>query len=205
MEALLIRPGEGSHHTAADRLTSLITCPLPRAELTPLAYRHMENADDALADSLASAQSNYEKVKLVENHRGMGNHLDLAESSDLAAQNRTIAISADPAEELGLIKTYAPESLRRLYNQRNTVDHSGSRRSAALGATTRTALSLAGAELDRILHAQIEALGDLAPLNLVVRAETELRLVGTLGGQVIQLASGADDPTSHTSVGSLVK
>lgn len=75
------------------------------------------------------------------------------------------------------------ESLRRLYNQRNTVAHSGSLRSAAIGATTRTALSLVGAGLDRIVHAQLEAHGELAPLSLVARAEIELRLVGTPGGR----------------------
>ncbi len=183
VEALLIRPGEGSYHTAADRLASLITCSLPRAELTPLAYRHMENADDALADSLGSAQSNYEKVKLVEDHLRMGSQLELADGSDLAAQSRIVAIINNPPEELGRIRTYITESLRRLYNQRNTVAHSGSLRSAALGATTRTALSLVGAGLDRIVHAQLDGQGGLTPLSLVARAETELRLVGTLGGR----------------------
>ncbi|MYF45466.1 MAG: hypothetical protein F4223_03325 [Rhodobacteraceae bacterium] len=183
VEALLIRPGEGSYHTAADRLASLVTCSLPRAELTSLAFRHMKKADDSLAASLSSAHSNYEKVKLVEDHLRKGNRLDLAEGSDLAAQDRIIEIIKDPAADLNRIKTYVTESLRRLYNQRNTVAHSGSLRSAALSATTRTALSLVGAGLDRIVHAQLEARGDLAPLSLVARAETELRLVGTPGGR----------------------
>lgn len=183
VEALLIRPGEGSHHTAADRLASLVACSLPRAELTPLAYQHMKNADDALADSLMSARSNCERVQLVEDYLRLGNHLELPKGSDLAAQDRIIAIINDPSAELCRIKTYVTESLRRLYNQRNTVAHSGSLRSAALDATTRTALSLVGAGLDRIVHAQLEAHGELAPLSLVARAEIELRLVGTPGGK----------------------
>lgn len=183
IEGLLIRPGEGSHHVAADRLAALIACSLPRAELTPLAYRHMENADDALANSLGSAESNHEKVRLVEDHLRKGSQLVLADGSDLAAQSRIIAIINDPSQELSRIKIYVTESLRRLYNQRNTVAHSGSLRSAALDATIRTALSLVGAGLDRIVHAQLEARGDLAPLSLVARAEIELRLVGTPGGR----------------------
>lgn len=183
VEALLIRPGEGSHHAAADRLASLVACSLPRAELTPLAYQHLENADDELAESLASAQSNYEKVQFVEDYLSLGNQLVLPNGSDVAAQNRITAIINDPSAELSRIKTYVTESLRRLYNQRNTVAHSGSLRSAALDATTRTALSLVGAGLDRIVHAQLEAHGELAPLSLVARAEIELRLVGTPGGR----------------------
>jgi len=183
VEALLIRPGEGSHHLAADRLASLIACSLPRAELTPLAYRHLENANDALAQALAASQTNFEKVQRVEGHLRAGNQLKLPASSDLAAQNRIIAIIQEPAAELSRIKGYVTKSLRRLYNQRNTVAHAGSLRSAALNATTRTALSLVGAGLDRIVHAQLETDGKLAPLSLVARAEVELRLAGSPGGR----------------------
>ena len=65
IEGLLIRPGEGQYYLAADRLAALVTCSLPRAELTPLAHRHMRVADDNLAEELAAAESNYARVKLV--------------------------------------------------------------------------------------------------------------------------------------------
>ncbi len=186
IEALLIRPGEGSHHLAADRLAALITCSLPRAELTPLAYRHIENArGDRLAQFLEATDTNYEKVELVEDHLRMGHKLALTEGTDLGAQDRILAIIADPAEELRRTQRYVTESLRRLYNQRNTIAHSGSLRSIALAATTRTSMSLVGAGLDRIVHAQLQASGHLAPLGLVARAETELRLVGTTGGRAL--------------------
>ncbi len=183
MEALLIRPGEGSHHLAADRLASLIACSLPRAELTPLAYQHIENANDDLAHALADTHTNFDKVELVQAHLRAGNRLNLTHGSDLAAQNRIAAIIQDPAAELGRIKAYVTESLRRPYNQHNTVAHAGSLRSAALTATTRTALSLVGAGLDRILHAQLQTDGELPPLSLVPSAEVELGLAGTTGGR----------------------
>jgi hypothetical protein len=185
IEALLIRPGEGSHHLAADRLASLIACSLPRAELTPLAYRHLENANDDLARALTKTHTNFDKVELVESHLRTGGRLDLTDGSDVAAQDRIVAIIQDPAAELGRIKAYVTESLRRLYNQRNTVAHAGSLRSAALTATTRTALSLVGAGLDRIVHAQLGTDGDLPPLSLVARAEVELNLVGSTGGRTL--------------------
>ncbi len=185
IEALLIRPGEGSHHLAADRLASLIACSLPRAELTPLAFRHQENTDDALAQALSESHANYAKVQHVEAHLRAGNRLNLSESNDLAAQDRIVAIIQDPRIQLGQIKDYVTESLRRLYNQRNTVAHAGSLRSAALSATIRTTLSLVGAGLDRIVHAQLESDGELQPLSLVARADVELRLVGTPGGRAL--------------------
>lgn len=81
------------------------------------------------------------------------------------------------------IRSYVTESLRRLYNQRNTIVHAGSLRSAVLPATVRTSLSLVGAGLDRIVHTLLQTNGQLAPLSLVARAETELRLVGQVGGR----------------------
>lgn len=135
IEALLIRPGEGSHHTAADRLAALVACSLPRAELTSLAYRHNESGvDDELAKSIGRTATNLEKVELVERHLREGGSLVLSEPSDIAAQERVKAVINDPAAELGRIHTYVTESPRRLYNQRNTISHSGSLRSIALSA-----------------------------------------------------------------------
>lgn len=75
IEALLIRPGEGSRQLAADRLASLIACSLPRDELTPLAYRHLENANDNLAQALSKAHTNFDKVQTVESHLREGHPL----------------------------------------------------------------------------------------------------------------------------------
>ena len=182
IEALLIRPGEGNHHIAADRLASLLTCSLTRAELTPLAYRHIEHAAPSeLVTDLKAAAKNHAKVRLIEDHLRAGHSLALTDPSDIAAESRVKAILIDPSGELERIHRYFTESLRRLYNQRNTIAHSGSLQSAALSATTRTAFSLVGAGLDRIVHAQLETKGQLPPLSLVARAETELRLVGGPG------------------------
>lgn len=184
IEALLVRPGEGNHHTAADRLASLVTCSLPRAELTQLAYRHMgSEAHDPLSEVLAATSTNLEKVRLVETHLRSGGRLALGNPSDIAAEGRILAIINDPSQELTRIRDYVTESLRRLYNQRNTISHYGSLRSVALNATTRTAFTLVGAGLDRIVHAQLESDHPIDPLSLVARAETELRLVGTPGGR----------------------
>ncbi len=183
VEALLIRPGEGSHHLAADRLAALVTCSLPRAEMTTLAYKHMESgATDALAEAIAATTTNFDKVHLIEQHLRDGDRLTLASHSDAAAEARMIEIINHPEVGLGKVHTYVTESVRRLYNQRNTVSHSGSLRSAALNATTRTAFSLVGAGLDRVVHAQLLE-PNLDPLALVARAETELRMVGTPGSR----------------------
>ena len=183
IEGLMIRPGEGQHYLAADRLAALVACSLPRAELTPLAYKHMQSADDGLADQLHEAETNYVMVQFVANHLNSGKRLALSDGSDIAAQNRIISILEDPSGELKRIRQYVTESLRRLYNQRNLIAHSGSFRSATLKATVRTSFSLVGAGLDRIVHAQLRSDQPLSPLHLVARAETELRMVGGPGGR----------------------
>ena len=183
IEGLLVRPGEGQYYLAADRLAALVTCSLPRAELTPLAHRHMRAVDDTLAKALEAAESNYTRVKLVASHLSSGGRLALTHGSDIAAQNRIIAILRNPSDELQRIRLYVTESLRRLYNQRNLIAHSGSFRSAALSATTRTSFSLVGAGLDRIVHAQLRADRSASPTKLAARAEVELRMVGGPGGR----------------------
>ena len=183
IEGLLIRPGEGRHYLAADRLAALVACSLPRAELTPLAYRHMRAANDALGVQLREADTNYAKVQLVANHLNSGKRLALTDGSDIAAQDRIISILKDPSGELERIRQYVKESLRRLYNQRNLIAHSGSFRSATLKATVRTSFSLVGAGLDRIVHAQLRSDHPRSPLQLVARSETELRMVGGPGGR----------------------
>ncbi len=183
VEALLIRPTERSKHHAADRLAALVACSLPRAELTPLAYRHIDAANDQLAAAIRAADTNYAKVRHVEEHLRSGGRLALTDGSEIAAQDRIVAILHDPAGNLERIRGYVTESLRRLYNQRNQIAHSGSLRSAVLTATARTSFALVGAGLDRIVHAQLQADNPSTPLQLVARAETELSLVGTPGGR----------------------
>lgn len=183
IEGLLIRPGEGQYYMAADRLAALVTCSLPRAELTPLAHSHMRAADDTLANELEAAESNYARVKLVASHLSTGERLVLTHGSDIAAQNRIVGILKDPSGELQRIRRYVTESLRRLYNQRNLIAHSGSFRSGALSATARTAFSLVGAGLDRVVHAQLQADRATSPTELAARAEVELRMVGKPGGR----------------------
>ena len=183
VEALLIRPTERSKHHAADRLAALVACSLPRAELTPLAYRHMDAANDQLAAAIRAADTNYAKVRHVEEHLRSGGRLALTDGSEIAARDRIVAILHDPAGNLERIRGYVTESLRRLYNQRNQIAHSGSLRSAVLTATARTSFALVGAGLDRIVHAQLLADDPSTPLQLVARADTELSLVGTPGGR----------------------
>ena len=95
--------------------------PEPSSRPWPTATR--EIADDDLARALTESPTNFDKVKLVESHLRAGDRLELVDGSDAAAQDRIVAIIQDPAAELARIKAYVTESLRRLYNQRNTVAH----------------------------------------------------------------------------------
>lgn len=185
IEGLLIRPSEGSHYLAADRLAGVIACSVPRAELTPLSYAHQSNADDTLSEQLQEATSNRERVEYVETQLRTTPALDVRSAEDAAALDRIVAIINNPGAELVRVRTYITESLRRLYNQRNLVMHAGSITSVALEATLRTAPSLVGAGLDRLAHAHFSSGGATSPLDLVARSEVELRLVGTPGGRTL--------------------
>jgi len=185
IEGLLIRPAEGSHYLAADRLASLVACSVPRAELTPLSYAHEASAQDALASDLKIADSNRGRVELVEAHLATTPTLNLERAEDAAALDRVVSMMKDPRSELDRVKTYVTESLRRLYNQRNLVMHAGTTASVVLDATLRTAPSLVGAGLDRLAHAHFSSGGKADPLDLVARAEVELRLAGTPGGRTL--------------------
>lgn len=188
IEGLLLHPGERRHVTAADRLAGIVACSVGRAELTPLAFQHQECGDDDLAEDLRAmdaASSNYERVRLVEQHVRQGGCLTLPDASDQAALSRVTAIIKDPAGHLRRIRQYIQETFRRLYNQRNLVMHGGSFRSIALSATLRTAPPLVGAGLDRLVHAQLGTNRPLSPLAMSARAEAELSLVGSDGGSLI--------------------
>lgn len=185
IEGLLIRPAEGSHYLAADRLAALVACSVPRAELTPLSYAHERNAHDALANDLKAADSNRARVELVEAHLATTPTLDLNNAEDAAALDRIVSMKNNPQWELNRVKDYVTESLRRLYNQRNLVMHAGTTASVVLDATLRTAPSLVGAGLDRLAHAHFSSGGKADPLDLVARAEVELRLAGTPGGRTL--------------------
>lgn len=185
IESLLLRPGEGRHYRAADRMAALIACSLPRAEMTALAYRHLESADDSLAQQIEGVPTNHEKVQIVERHLGAGHRLTLAGNADVAAEERILAIIRDPSTQLGKVRRFVAESLRRLYNQRNIISHSGSFRSEALEATIRTSFSLVGAGLDRVVHEQLSQGDRATPLQLIARAENELNLAGSAGGRAL--------------------
>jgi hypothetical protein len=93
------------------------------------------------------------------------------------------ALIASPDQVLKRVASYIEETLQRLYRQRNLVMHAGTTDSVVIGATLRTAPSLVGAGVDRIVHAFSEE--GLNPLSLAARADAELALVGSAGGREV--------------------
>jgi hypothetical protein len=188
IEGLLLHAGERGHVAAADRLAAIVACSVGRAELTPLAFAHQAHGSDDLASQLQAmdvTSSNYERVRLTEQHLRDGHRLALASASDEAALDRVTGILGNARADIGRIRQYVQDTFRRLYNQRNLVMHGGSFRSIALSATLRTAPPLVGAGLDRIVHAQLGARQPMDPLSLSARAEAELDLLGSDGASWI--------------------
>lgn len=164
----------GDAHKAADRLAALVACSYPRAELTTLSYRH--DGDGDLSQELEVAEDNQARCLLVEEWLKRGQPLSLSSSADRAAARRMKSLVDDPSV-LIKVRDYVTQTLRRLFNQRNLVMHSGRFGHVALEATLRTAPPLVGAGLDRVVHASLESGGEVDARTLAARAENELNLL----------------------------
>ncbi len=183
VESLLSDPGDDGAYVAAERLAHLVACSLPRAELTALSYIHAEHGTDALARALAVVSQNRRRAGELEVALLSGQALTTPKITDRAATERVTALLTQPRTILKGVVTHVNQAILRLYRQRNLVMHSGSTSSVALAATLRTAPSLVGAGIDRVVHAAADE--SLAPLDLAARAKTELALVGTSGGRLV--------------------
>ena len=182
IEALLVVPDDSTNRViAAERLADLVACSFPRAELTTLAYKHMQTASDALKTDLVALSSNRDRAKRVSDHLAAGAILTLTNPSDVAAVTRMTDVLKEPKKVLLDVQGHAARVFRRLYRQRNLVLHSGRIRAVALDATLRGAAPLIGAGLDRVAHAWFTE--SKSSIEVAARAKVRLELVGTARGR----------------------
>lgn len=173
IESLLSEPDNRAG--AADRLASIVACSFARAELTMLSYAAQE-LGGLLAERLAATSENRDRASIVAELILADSFPDLPAPADSAAVARMKAVLANPRAKLANIQTYASETFRRLYRQRNLVLHGGRTSAVALRASLRTAAPLVGAGIDRIVHARY--VDQLLPLELAARARIGLGTVG---------------------------
>jgi len=174
IESLLSEPDNRAG--AADRLAMIVACSFARAELTMLSYAAQENSGP-LTDRLAATVENRDRAIIVAEAIMAGSLPDLPAPADSAAVARMIAVLANPRAKLADIQTYASETFRRLYRQRNLVLHGGRTSAVALRASLRTAAPLVGAGIDRVVHARY--VDRLLPLELAARAKIGLGTIGS--------------------------
>lgn len=180
IEAVLARP-DGNNVEAASDMAALVACSLPRADLTPLAYRYAAEHDDELSSRLDGAATNRVRCRITADAITAGEPMEYSDPSDVAALERVREILATPKETLARIAGYVDEALRRLYRQRNLMLHAGRTDSVVMTTTLRTTPPLVGAGLDRLVHAAL-TLPDFDAARLVARARVELEMVGKTGG-----------------------
>jgi hypothetical protein len=174
IEALVGRQ-ETHASIAADEMASLVACSWPRAELTTLAYKYVEEQTDDTAKDIERSTNNRERSTLMLNRLQTGTAKSFVNPSDQVAALRMLEAAADPTAVLSRVKGYASQSLRRLYRQRNLAVHAGVVDSVAMASTLRCAPPLVGAAIDRIVHATLDS-GEFDPHALIARAELSLRL-----------------------------
>jgi hypothetical protein len=173
IESLLSEPDNRA--AAADRLATIVACSFPRAELTMLSYAAQESTGE-LADRLRITVENRDRAVLVADAILDDTFPELDKASDVAATARMRVVLSSPRPKLNEVQTYAADTFRRLYRQRNLVLHGGKTSAVALRASLRTAAPLVGAGIDRIVHARY--VDKLRPLELAARAKVGLGKIG---------------------------
>lgn len=176
---------------AADRLAAIIACAWPRAELTALAHRHRPDHPDALFETLTGCTTNRDRSAAVaaailnEHKLAFTRHKAkiTAIDSDVAAMERMRKLLADPHRTLAETAQTFTVAMRRFYRARNITVHGGSTQSVTMNAALRTAVPLLGAGLDRIAHGLFTE--QIRPIDLAVRAELALQLVGGETGLLV--------------------
>lgn len=180
IEGLLFRPRETGAQKAADRMAAIIACSFPRAELQTLSNTLARGTTEIGKEFSSLPRPRW--ARHLEELIGSGRHIQFNDHSDQAAFQRLQEMAARPGEVVVRVGDYVAGALRRLYNQRNIIMHSGRFQSCALATTIRTTPSLVGAGLDRITHGQGRAV-PITALELAARAEIEIGLLGKPGGR----------------------
>lgn len=199
---------DGRGVVVCDRAAALVACSWPRSELTPLTYAKTvppasmttttlvgdlageldiqqggpptQQDATAMQNALGNATSNVDRCRVLLRAYASSQRLVLDGPSDIAGQERMLALAGAPQRTLDEVRGHIRHAFRRMYRLRNIVVHGGAANSGGLDVALRTTAPLVGAALDRIAHAQL--VNNLPPLALAARAELHIRLVGTVGG-----------------------
>jgi hypothetical protein len=172
IEGLLAPSNDRS--VAADNLAALVTCSLPRAELTSLAHR-VQNQLPGKYPDLEAAESNRQRSQIIAKMIINNEMPELGGPTDQAAVIRMKKLLKKPREELKGIRQSIAEAFHRLYRQRNIILHGGKLDGVALERGLNTIPKLAGAGMDRVTHGHY--VQNLAPLELVAKANFALDLL----------------------------
>jgi hypothetical protein len=110
IESLLSRAvdtgqGQPGRVVAADRLAAIVACSWPRAELTPLSWRHSPSVPDQLGAELdrlrmKAPEQNRNRCRVLANALRTGSGMSTSNASDAAAAERMTRLLANPYGEL---------------------------------------------------------------------------------------------------------
>jgi hypothetical protein len=187
IEALLTGPGDRERVHAADRMSSIVACSFPRAELTSLSYQ-LEAQGGIIGDQLKACASNRDRCEVLVKLVQAGNPPTFPKDTDTAALARITTLLDRPSATLRDVESHISTCFRRLYRHRNIVLHGGKTNAVGLRPCLRNAAPLVGAGLDRIAHGWF--VDRLHPLELAGRARLRLDALGTGSGtSVLDLLS----------------
>ena len=124
LESLLADPGDfGSLAKVADRAADILTCHYVADEFRNLAIAHSRASNDALATDLIAAD-NMTRIRLLEQHFRNGGDIIVGTGIGALVAYRAKRLVGNPSE-VDDIRNDISAALRRLYQARNQIVHTG--------------------------------------------------------------------------------
>jgi len=185
LESLLADPGDfGSLAKVADRAADILTCHYVADEFRNLAIAHSRASNDALATDLIAAD-NMTRIRLLEQHFRNGGDIIVGTGIGALVAYRAKRLVGNPSE-VDDIRNDISAALRRLYQARNQIVHTGAFKPYGFDMMILSAQVLLSVLIDKVIVAARTS-GDPAGL-MAAKARWSLQRVRS-GQSLCLLAS----------------
>lgn len=152
LESLLADPGDfGNLAEVADRAADILTCRYVVDEFLSLTTAHNRASNDALSANIADADS-MTRIKLLEQHLKNGGDIVVGAGMGALVARRAKHQIGDPSE-VDDIRNDISGTLRRLYQARNQIVHTGALKPYGFDMMMISAQVLLSVLMDKVIVA----------------------------------------------------
>jgi hypothetical protein len=183
LESLLADPQDfGNLAEVADRAADILTCHYVADEFRNLAIAHSRASTDALSAALTATTDNVMRIRLLEQHLNNAGEIVVGTGIGALMAHRTARLVGNPSE-IDDIRNDISAALRRLYQARNQIVHTGAFKPYGFDMILLSAQVLLSVLIDKVIVAARTS-GDPAGL-LAAKARWSLQRVRS--GQSLSL------------------